>query len=570
MFSLSSFSAAFRRQVSDSEIHRQSSISTEDLLLCDCINLENDEVDLRSAVECLEDDTRQRLVFLEGDERQHCMWDGRGSISLQQIGFIFSSIFKQMLALGIGSYATMFPRGVKTLTAERTTLGLLALQIIDMAFVDTNVQSFCLSVLPGVRISVNNCPPNFLATYFHFMAFKVWLHQAQLGVSDLVELKRCVEGYFLEGATLEITVPPRLDKCFRALVYVTECVGQHHLFAKMAQGLHQRLSLLDDDTKGSMSGRDQLGGLSWTRGECIGRGAFGAVYKVLNVNTGELMAMKEIVSPDDRTAREIETEVRIMRRLKNPHIVSYYGSEVMPYTNTTQIFMELVPGGSLESLLRKFGAFQESTIVVYVRQILRGLRYLHNNGIIHRDIKCGNILVNDKGIIKVGDFGLSSDSTAESTSIPGYIHGTTVFLSPEVIRGCTYSESSDIWAVGCVIIEMATAQRPWAEVPFENKMAALYHIAHSGTIPQVPSHLGPEAHSFIASCLQLDPCCRATTNDLLAHPFLDSQLQRAMSQGEVMNSSLVGENQVNSDHVAYLQSQFVCSAQEGRVLNSND
>lgn len=152
----------------------------------------------------------------------------------------------------------------------------------------------------------------------------------------------------------------------------------------------------------------------WTCGDLIGQGAFGSVYLGMDNDTGHLMAVKQVSLGHVGTAssskitehvRSVEAEVGLLQQLDHPNIVRYLGTERTP--KALNIFLEYVPGGSIASLLSKFGPFKESLVKVYSKQILLGLEYLHKNGIMHRDIKGANILVDNTGLVKLADFGAS-------------------------------------------------------------------------------------------------------------------------------------------------------------------
>ena len=191
------------------------------------------------------------------------------------------------------------------------------------------------------------------------------------------------------------------------------------------------------------------------------------------------------------------------------------------------IFMEYVPGGSIASLLRRFGRFNETLVRLYTRQILTGLAYLHAHAVVHRDIKGGNVLVDRSGVCKLSDFGAStsladlehnSAAAAAAAAGPKSLAGTPAFMAPEVIKQTGYGRKSDIWSVGCTVIEMATGKSPWAH--YDNPVAAMFAIAVANELPPLPSDLSADGADFLAACFRRDPAQRPTAAELLRHPFL--------------------------------------------------
>jgi serine/threonine protein kinase len=183
------------------------------------------------------------------------------------------------------------------------------------------------------------------------------------------------------------------------------------------------------------------------------------------------------------------------------------------------ILLEFVPRGSIASLLGKFGSFAELVIRMYTKQLLQGLEYLHNNGIMHHDIKGANILVDNKGCIKLADFG-ASKKVVEMVTITGAksMKGTPYWMAPEVIRQTRHSLPADIWSIGCTVIEMETRKPPWSQ-QFQ-EVAVLFHIETTKSHPPIPDHLSPPAKYFLLKCLEKEPNLRPTATQLLQHPFL--------------------------------------------------
>ncbi|XP_061985698.1 mitogen-activated protein kinase kinase kinase NPK1-like isoform X2 [Populus nigra] len=274
--------------------------------------------------------------------------------------------------------------------------------------------------------------------------------------------------------------------------------------------------------------------IRWRKGELIGCGAFGRVYMGMNLDSGELLAVKQVsiaassASKEKTQAhiRELEEEVKLLKNLSHPNIVRYLGTA--REDDSLNILLEFVPGGSISSLLGKFGSFPESVIRMYTKQLLLGLEYLHKNGIMHRDIKGANILVDNKGCIKLADFG-ASKKVVELATINGAksMKGTPYWMAPEVILQTGHSFSADIWSVGCTVIEMATGKPPWSQQYQE--VAALFHIGTTKSHPPIPEHLSIEAKDFLLKCLQEVPNLRPAASELLQHPFVAGEYQETHS-----------------------------------------
>ncbi|KAF9618859.1 hypothetical protein IFM89_002727 [Coptis chinensis] len=268
--------------------------------------------------------------------------------------------------------------------------------------------------------------------------------------------------------------------------------------------------------------------IRWRKGELIGCGAFGRVYMGMNLDSGELLAVKQVLIAANHASkekaqdhvRELEEEVKLLKNLSHENIVRYLGTT--REDGTLNILLEFVPGGSISSLLGKFGSFPEAVIITFTKQLLLGLEYLHKNGIMHRDIKGANILVDNRGIIKLADFG-ASKKVVELATITGAksMKGTPYWMAPEVILQTGHSFSADIWSVGCTVIEMATGKPPWSQQYQE--VAALFHIGTTKSHPPIPDHLSMEAKDFLLKCLQKEPNLRPAASELLQHPFVSGK-----------------------------------------------
>ncbi|KAL5231166.1 hypothetical protein ABZP36_029942 [Zizania latifolia] len=279
---------------------------------------------------------------------------------------------------------------------------------------------------------------------------------------------------------------------------------------------------------GSGLGGEENPPIRWRKGDLIGSGAFGQVYLGMDLDSGELLAVKQVLIGSSNATREkaqghireLEDEVKLLKNLSHPNIVRYIGT--VREDNSLNILLEFVPGGSIQSLLGRLGSFPEAVIRKYTKQILHGLEYLHRNGIIHRDIKGANILVDNKGCIKLADFGASKQVEKLATTAKT-MKGTPYWMAPEVIVGSGHDFSADIWSVGCTVIEMSTGKTPWNQEIQE--VSLLYYVGTTKSHPPIPEHLSLDAKDFLLKCLQKEPELRSTASDLLLHPFVTGGLE---------------------------------------------
>ncbi|KAF9265418.1 Pkinase-domain-containing protein [Marasmius fiardii PR-910] len=285
----------------------------------------------------------------------------------------------------------------------------------------------------------------------------------------------------------------------------------------------------ETDLESDMDGAPKRGG-KWIKGALIGSGSFGQVFLGMDASTGTLMAVKQVELPTGSSANlerkksmlsALEHEIELLQDLQHDNIVQYLYSSLE--NDCLNIFLEYVPGGSVTALLRNYGAFEETLVKNFVRQILQGLSYLHERGIIHRDIKGANILVDNKGGVKISDFGISKKMdmqalTGNRTHRPS-LQGSVFWMAPEVVKQTTHTEKADIWSVGCLVVEMLTGEHPWAQL---SQMQAIFKIGSSAK-PTIPSDITTEAQDFLSRTFEIDHTARPSASELLQHPFISAK-----------------------------------------------
>jgi len=248
-------------------------------------------------------------------------------------------------------------------------------------------------------------------------------------------------------------------------------------------------------------------------GDCLGKGAFGSVYRALNWGTGETVAVKQIKLADlpKSELRVIMLEIDLLKNLDHPNIVKYHGFVKTP--ETLNIILEYCENGSLHSISKNFGRFPENLVALYMSQVLHGLLYLHEQGVIHRDIKGANILTTKQGLVKLADFGVASRTTGLHESS---VVGTPYWMAPEVIELTGATTASDIWSLGCTVIELLEGKPPYHTL---QPMPALFRIVNDDH-PPLPQGASPAVLDFLMQCFQKDPNLRVSARKLLKHPWI--------------------------------------------------
>jgi len=246
----------------------------------------------------------------------------------------------------------------------------------------------------------------------------------------------------------------------------------------------------------------------------LGEGSYGSVYKALHKDSKQVLAIKQV--PVDTDLQEIIKEISIMQQCDSPYVVKYYGS----YFKNTDLWivMEYCGAGSVSDIMRlRKKTLTEEEIATVLSDTLKGLEYLHLRKKIHRDIKAGNILLNNEGHAKLADFGVAGQLT-DTMAKRNTVIGTPFWMAPEVIQEIGYDCVADIWSLGITALEMAEGKPPYGDI---HPMRAIFMI------PTKPpptfrdsDRWSPQFIDFVSRCLVKTPEKRATASQLLHSDFI--------------------------------------------------
>ena len=267
-------------------------------------------------------------------------------------------------------------------------------------------------------------------------------------------------------------------------------------------------------------------------GKFLGKGAFGSVCLVTRKVDKKIYAMKSInIGKLDQNQREASlNEIRILASLNHPNIIGYKEAFYDENSRTLNIIMEYADDGDInhkiqENLKRRL-QFEESQVWEWIIQLLKGLKYLHDNKIMHRDLKCANIFLMKNGLVKIGDLNVSKITKSNMARTQT---GTPYYIAPEIWKDKPYDYKCDIWSLGCIIYEICTSRPPFRGTSLAelgNNILRGYYLPFSG--------FSNDIKNLIAKMLIVDPNKRASINELLNSEIIKRKI-----------NSLGGNNIIN-------------------------
>jgi len=242
--------------------------------------------------------------------------------------------------------------------------------------------------------------------------------------------------------------------------------------------------------------------------EELGRGGMGSVYKVLDKEIGERVALKLLkpeIASDERMIERFRNELKFARKITHKNVCRMY--DLSKEKKTPYITMEYVSGEDLKSSLRRMGPLSAGKSIHIAKQVCEGLAEAHKLGVVHRDLKPQNIMIDKQGNAHIMDFGIARSLKAKGVTTSGMMIGTPDYMSPEQVEGKEVDQRADIYAMGVILFEMVTGM-----TPFKGETAVSIALMHTREKPPNPSEINDqipeELSQVILKCMEKDKAKR--------------------------------------------------------------
>jgi len=272
-----------------------------------------------------------------------------------------------------------------------------------------------------------------------------------------------------------------------------------------------------------MSTQDPLN--RYSKVKQIGKGSYGSAYLMRDKVSNEFVVVKtiEIKESDANSKKVAQKEARVLNMLRHPNVILYIDSF---YSKKGEfcIVTEYADGKDLQKFIESHGEIDEKKVLQIFTQLILGLDYMHSQNILHRDIKTANVFLFKKGLVKLGDFGISRELLGDD--LAQTLIGTPYFMCPELLRGQRYGFPADIWAAGCVLFELLARKHAFTGKSREELFANI----KSGQMPQMPSNYSKGLLDLLRSMLSQDPSKRPSCKDILASDIIGKGLDELQSK----------------------------------------
>ena len=277
---------------------------------------------------------------------------------------------------------------------------------------------------------------------------------------------------------------------------------------------------------------------TYMKGTMLGKGGFAYVYEVRDCTTNKIFADK-IISKDmarkKPSQEKIRREISLHRKMIHPNVVRFV--ETFEDDSSIHIILEYCSKKSLLHMMRTRKVLTETEVQFFLRQICEGVCYIHQRGIVHRDLKLGNMFLTSSYTVKIGDFGLATSACSVSNANGSYsLCGTPNYIAPEVLQKRGHGFEADVWAIGCMTFAMLCGTPP-----FETKSLKSTYEKITANSYTLPDSMSVEAKALITQLLHPDPNGRGTLNHpdrddyIIKLEFFHTELNKSSSNGEIAN-----------------------------------
>ncbi|XP_076916106.1 mitogen-activated protein kinase kinase kinase 18-like [Bidens hawaiensis] len=255
---------------------------------------------------------------------------------------------------------------------------------------------------------------------------------------------------------------------------------------------------------------------NWYRLNCIGKGSFGTVSLAVDeFDPGRTFAVKSVSKKSNESLQCLENEIKILKSLTSPYVISYLNDDVTSESSSLyrNLHMEYMPGGTAADVAAtKHGG--DVDVRNYTWCITSALSYIHSKNIVHCDVKGANVLIGiTPATAKLADFGSAVELGVKLSTVT---RGSPLWMAPEVVRGEYIGPESDVWSLGCTVIEILTGKPAWQDRGADT----LRQIGYTDELPEIPTPVPDDLRDFLSKCLKRQRSERWSCDQLLQHPFL--------------------------------------------------